>query len=132
MNRRSFLKLLGAASVGTAFAGALSAPASPFLSGIWNTIKRRLNGCRCKGAIPFCKHCKETIIARALNTYEGRAALCQAMVEPIRQSLQYQAVGRKLLLVDELPPGALVRYERDIIAIRSSPEYQSGEWKSLC
>ena len=28
-----------------------------------------------------------------------------------------QAVGRKLLLVDELPQGALARYERDVAAI---------------
>lgn len=39
------------------------------------------------------------------------------MVEPIRRSLEYQAVGRKLLLVDELPQGALARYERDVAAI---------------
>jgi len=39
------------------------------------------------------------------------------VVEPIRRSLEYQAVGRKLLLVDELPQGALARYERDVSAI---------------
>jgi len=60
---------------------------------------------------------KEAVIAQALNTDEGRVALAQAMVEPIRQSLEYQAVGRKLLLVDELPQGALARYERDVAAI---------------
>jgi len=60
---------------------------------------------------------KEAIIAQALNTDEGRVALAQAMVEPIRRSLEYQAVGRKLLLVDELPQGALARYERDVAAI---------------
>lgn len=60
---------------------------------------------------------KEAIIAQALNTDEGRVALAQAMVEPIRRSLEYQGVGRKLLLVDELPQGALARYERDVSAI---------------
>lgn len=40
------------------------------------------------------------------------------MVEPIKISLEYQAIGRKLLMVDELPNGALPRYERDI-AIKS-------------
>jgi hypothetical protein len=39
------------------------------------------------------------------------------VVEPIRRSLEYQAVGRKLLMVDELPQGALARYERDVAAI---------------
>lgn len=60
---------------------------------------------------------KEMIIAQALNTDEGRTALAQAMVEPIRRSLEYMAVGRKLLLVDELPQGALARYERDVAAV---------------
>jgi len=31
---------------------------------------------------------KEMIIAQALNTDEGRVALAQAMVEPIRRSLE--------------------------------------------
>jgi hypothetical protein len=39
------------------------------------------------------------------------------VVEPIRRALEYQAVGRKLLMVDELPQGALARYERDVAAI---------------
>lgn len=60
---------------------------------------------------------KEAIIAQALETDEGRTALAQAMVEPIRRSLEYQAVGRKLLMVDELPQGALARYERDVASI---------------
>ncbi len=44
---------------------------------------------------------KEMVIAQALETDEGRTALAQAMVEPIRRSLEYQAVGRKLLMVDK-------------------------------
>jgi hypothetical protein len=60
---------------------------------------------------------KEALIAQALETDEGRTALAQAMVEPIRRALEYQAVGRKLLMVDELPQGALARYERDVRAI---------------
>lgn len=69
----------------------------------------------------FTKHLtdeeKELVIAQALETDEGRTALAQAMVEPIRRSLEYQAVGRKLLMVDELPQGALARYERDVASI---------------
>ena len=60
---------------------------------------------------------KEMVMAQALETDEGRTALAQAMVEPIRRALEYQAVGRKLLMVDELPQGALARYERDVAAI---------------
>jgi len=60
---------------------------------------------------------KLKVVEAALNTDEGRVALAQAMVEPIRRSLEYQAVGRKLLMVDELPQGALARYERDVAAV---------------
>lgn len=61
---------------------------------------------------------KEEKIAQALESEAGREALAQAMVEPIKIALEYQAVGRKLLMVDELPQGALARYERDI-AVKS-------------
>lgn len=59
---------------------------------------------------------REMLIAQALDTPEGRVALAQAMVEPIRRALEYQAVGRKLLMVDELPQGAYARYEKDVRA----------------
>jgi len=59
---------------------------------------------------------RETLIAQALETPEGRVALAQAMVEPIRRALEYQAVGRNLLMVDELPQGAYARYEKDVRA----------------
>lgn len=62
-------------------------------------------------------HEREALIAQALETEEGRMALAQAMVEPIRRALEYQAVGRKLLMVDELPQGALARYERDVRSV---------------
>lgn len=61
---------------------------------------------------------REEVLAQALQTPEGRTALAQAMVEPIKTSLMYQAIGRKILMVDELPQGALARYERDV-AVKS-------------
>jgi hypothetical protein len=60
---------------------------------------------------------REAIIAQALETPEGRVALAQAMVEPIKRALEYQAIGRKLLMVDELPQGALARYEKDVTSV---------------
>lgn len=57
---------------------------------------------------------KEYLIAKALETDEGRAALASAMANPIRQSLDYQGIGRKLLMVDPLPQGALPVYDKDI------------------
>jgi hypothetical protein len=49
---------------------------------------------------------KEFIISEALETDEGRTALAQAMVEPIRRSLDYQGAARRLFTVDPLPQGA--------------------------
>lgn len=60
---------------------------------------------------------KEAIVREAFQSDDGRLALAQSMVEPIRRSLEYQAVGRKLLMVDELPQGALARYERDVASV---------------
>jgi hypothetical protein len=60
---------------------------------------------------------RDAIIAQALETPEGRVALAQAMIEPIKRALEYQAIGRKLLMVDELPQGALARYERDVASV---------------
>lgn len=61
---------------------------------------------------------KEALVHEAMESPEGRLAIAQAMVEPIKISLEYQAIGRKLLMVDELPQGALPRYERDV-AVKS-------------
>ena len=47
-------------------------------------------------------------------TQEGKIALGQAMANPIRRNLDYQGVGRKALVVDPLPQGALPVYDRDI------------------
>ena len=57
----------------------------------------------------------------------------KTMVELIRRSLEYQGVGRKLLMVDELPQGALDRYYRDI-AIAASAIHRTPKafyWKPI-
>jgi len=45
---------------------------------------------------------REEIIAKALETPEGRRALAEAMCQPIRRSRQYQSIGRKIFTVDKL------------------------------
>lgn len=57
---------------------------------------------------------KEGMLKRALMTQEGKIALGQAMANPIRRALDYQGVGRKALVVDPLPQGALPVYDKDI------------------
>lgn len=54
---------------------------------------------------------REALIAQALSTEEGRISLSQAMVEPIRRQLNYEAIGRRLLMVDELPQVAYANYQ---------------------
>ncbi len=57
---------------------------------------------------------RDAILAEAISTEEGRYALAESMANPIQTSLLYQSIGRKLLVVDPLPQGALARYEKDI------------------
>jgi hypothetical protein len=57
---------------------------------------------------------KEALLKEALATDTGRIALGQAMANPIRRNLDYQGVGRKALIVDPLPPGAIAVYDKDI------------------
>lgn len=62
----------------------------------------------------FSEEQKDELIKSALSTHEGKVALGQAMANPIRRNLDYQGVGRKALVVDPLPQGALPIYDRDI------------------
>jgi hypothetical protein len=62
----------------------------------------------------FSETQRDEMIAQALTTQEGKIALGQAMANPIRRNLDYQGVGRKALVVDPLPQGALPVYDRDI------------------
>jgi len=59
---------------------------------------------------------KQYVISQAIETESGRAALASAMANPIRTSLDYQGIARKLLVVDPLPQGALPVYDRDVDA----------------
>jgi hypothetical protein len=62
----------------------------------------------------FSDEQRDELIKRALMTQEGKIALGQAMANPIRRNLDYQGVGRRVLVIDPLPQGALPVYDRDI------------------
>lgn len=66
------------------------------------------------GAPSFTEEQKDELVRRALMTSEGKIALGQAMANPIRRNLDYQGIGRRVLVVDPLPQGALPVYDRDI------------------
>jgi len=65
-------------------------------------------------AASFSDEQRDEMVKQALMTQEGKIALGQAMAVPIRRNLDYQGVGRKALVVDPLPQGALPVYDRDI------------------
>lgn len=62
----------------------------------------------------YTEETRDQLLRQALNTQEGKIALGQAMANPIRRNLDYQGVGRKALVVDPLPQGALPVYDKDI------------------
>ena len=66
------------------------------------------------GQRTYSDDASEAMLKRALETTEGKVALGQAMANPIRRNLDYMGVGRKALVVDPLPQGALPLYEKDI------------------
>lgn len=66
------------------------------------------------GQPSYTEQQKDEMIKRALMTTEGKISLGQAMANPIRRNLDYQGVGRRVLVVDPLPQGALPVYDRDI------------------
>jgi len=62
----------------------------------------------------YSDEASEAMLKRALETTEGKIAPGQSMANPIRRNLDYMGVGRKALVVDPLPQGALPLYEKDI------------------
>jgi hypothetical protein len=49
----------------------------------------------------FTRRKREKMIAIALDTPEGKAALAAAMSEPIKNALMHQAIGSKLLFLQD-------------------------------
>jgi hypothetical protein len=56
----------------------------------------------------------DSLIARAINTQDGKVALAQAMANPIRRNLDYHGIARRALVVDPLSQGSIPTYDRDI------------------
>ncbi len=56
----------------------------------------------------------DDLIERAIYSQDGKVALAQAMANPIRRNLDYHGIGRRSLVVDPLPQGAMATYERDV------------------
>jgi hypothetical protein len=48
---------------------------------------------------------REALIMRAIMTQEGRQQLAASMIQPLRRGVDYQSVGRRTFLVEQLPDG---------------------------
>lgn len=74
----------------------------------------------------------ESAVARAIESPAGQAAIAREMIEPLEIDSAIQDIGRKLILVDELPMGALSRYLGDLFVLaRSHGEARPfDEWKA--
>jgi hypothetical protein len=100
MNRRQFLKLLG--SQGAYTAAVAAATLSPsfwdrFL-GLFRSKESKAKRLRDK---------KARIIAEYLKTSEGRSRLASMMIQPLRARRDYESIGRKCFIVEQLPDEAL-------------------------
>jgi hypothetical protein len=75
---------------------------------------------------------QEQIIRQALESQQGRQRLAQAMVAPIRQRMDYQSVGRRTFLVEQLPEGALPIYDSGTDANGSEvPPFVRPDWLQI-
>lgn len=102
-SRRSFLKTTGVVA-------AVVVVPSPFLSlfrnrSTWPQIEPIKHKSRRKQTDAE----REEIIARALETPEGRAALAMAMVAPIKTCLEYKKMGRQLIVVSPIERDSWLR-----------------------
>lgn len=59
----------------------------------------------------------EYLVARALQSEDGRLALATMMIQPIRRGLDYLGICRKVFQVDYIPDGVFPVYEKDIDAV---------------
>lgn len=63
------------------------------------------------------------ILKSLLKTAKGRHQIAATIQEPLRSLRDYEAVGRKALMVDELPQGEIPVYDKDI----DTPAYVVAE-----
>ena len=66
---------------------------------------------------------KHQLMTKMLASQAGRKRIAASIQEPLRKLRDYQAIGRKAMLIDELPDGALPIYDRDV----DTPAYVVGE-----
>lgn len=56
----------------------------------------------------------DSLLINAINSAKGRQSLARSMAQPLRTRIDYQSIGRKTFIVQQLPTGALPIYDKDI------------------
>jgi hypothetical protein len=80
----------------------------------WTTPPQQVGAITPRQEIPILPRAeRDRIIQEQLSQPEGRAHLARAMVEPLRMRREYDTLGRRTLLVEQLPNNALPTYDRD-------------------
>jgi hypothetical protein len=57
---------------------------------------------------------REQIISEYIKSSAGRTKLAMSMIQPLRARLDYQAIGRKVFLIEQMPTGAVPVYDREL------------------
>lgn len=63
--------------------------------------------------LPLDEQARQRIVSEYIQSPTGRTRLAASMVQPLRQRMDYSAIGRRTFLVEQLPEGALPIYDRD-------------------
>jgi hypothetical protein len=66
---------------------------------------------------------KHNLMTKLLQTQAGRQKIAATIQEPLRKIRDYQAIGRKAFLIDQLPDGTIPIYDMD----PDIPSYVVGE-----
>jgi len=66
---------------------------------------------------------RRQIISQLVRTPAGRHQLAASLQEPLREYRDYEAVGRRAFMIDQLPDGTLPYYDKDV----DTPAYVVGE-----
>lgn len=66
---------------------------------------------------------KHALMTKLLQSQQGRARIASSLNEPLRFLRDYQSVGRRAFLIDELPDGTLPIYDTD----PDTPAFVVGE-----
>ena len=65
---------------------------------------------------------KDRLVQKSILSSKGRSSLAAAMANPIRRSMDYQSIARKWLMIEQMPQGAALIYDRPIEEIGDGSE----------